>query len=86
MQIKYSWNEDFVTLSDEVYEIEKHDFTEQNQHPYPIGTKVRLISGVDNQKVPGYHFMCGFVTVCDVNAEFAQFVGIRSQNLKLVEC
>lgn len=69
-------------LSNEIYEIMNDD------HPSPdyrTGTLVRKISGVDGSKTPGYHFSKGFVTVCSIHATNAQFCGIESSKLKLVE-
>lgn len=52
--------------------------------PYRRGTKVRLISGVDDSCTPGYHFNSEYVTVCKVGVKTAQFCGVRRRDLKLV--
>lgn len=48
------------------------------------GTRVRLISGVDGQSTPGYHFSKGWVTICRIEAEYAQFIGIEEEYLSPV--
>jgi len=60
---------------------------QKNEYPppsgYETGAKVRLISGVDNSHIPGYHFMHGFVTVCRIEADWAEFIGVRKENLRV---
>jgi hypothetical protein len=68
-------------LSEETYEILTDDHTSSD---YKKGAIVRLISGVDNSKVPGYHFDEHYFTVCKIGAVQAQFCGIRKENLKQV--
>jgi hypothetical protein len=63
-----------------VYRIKKID--EGWTVGWPIGKRVRLISGIDGNATPGYHFTKGFVTVCSADAKEAQFIGIRWKNLR----
>lgn len=64
-------------LSDEVYVLNS-DVTAS----YTAGTRVRLIAGIDGNPRPGHHFSRGFVTVCRVDAETAEFVGVKRSILK----
>jgi hypothetical protein len=65
-------------LSEEIYEITAKG------GPYKKGTRVRLISGVDGKRTPGYHFVAGYVTVCKIDVKIAQFCGVRRRDLKMV--
>ena len=70
-------------LSSEVYEI----VSLQNPvglRRYTNGAKVRLISGVYESSIPGYHFSKGYVTVCSVEAKVAEFVGVKKEEIKLI--
>jgi hypothetical protein len=72
-------------LSDQIYEITKITFPDM--HPavgmgYDIGDKVRLISGIDNNTEPGYHFAKGFVTVCRIDALTAEFLGVKRNHIR----
>ncbi len=69
------------SLSEEIYEVT--DIASRFQ-PYPIGTKVRLIQCCESFGV-GHHFSKDFVTVCDVNANNAEFVGIKRKHIKKVK-
>lgn len=72
-------------LSDERYEIIKTpDILRAGMH-YEVGTIVRLISGVDNSKIPGYHFYKNFVTICREDATLAEFVGFEKSFLKRIK-
>ena len=52
---------------------------------YDVGTRVRLISGIDGSKVPGHHFNPSYATVCRVDAEHAEFLGVPRSSLRLEE-
>jgi hypothetical protein len=67
-------------LSDEVYRATAHDHPSLRE-----GQKVQLISGVDNSKTPGHHFSTGYKTVCRAGAAKAEFLGLKDDELKLVE-
>ena len=74
-----SFNGETVYLSDETYELS------DDRHPsyhYKTGAVVRLISSVNGSNVPGYHFSNGYVTVCRVDAEIAEFVGVLRSSLR----
>jgi hypothetical protein len=45
------------------------------------GQVVRLISGVDDSDIPGYHFDDRWVTVCPVGAKTAKFIGVQKADL-----
>jgi len=77
-----AWNGRECILSDEIYEIMNDDHLSPD---YKKGARVRKISGVDGSSTPGYHFTEGFVTVCNIHASNAQFCGIETSQLKLVE-
>lgn len=49
---------------------------------YPVGTHVRLIALRDHPDEPGWHMNPDFVSVTDINARCAQFVGCRKVALK----
>lgn len=66
-------------LGNQIYEVIESDVS-----GYGPGTLVRLISGVDDSKVPGYHFNSAYRTVCRLDAERAEFIGIHRQYLKPV--
>lgn len=70
------------TLSHEVYLVEKD--IEISNPKYQKGAFVRLISGVDNNKTPGYHFNNDFATVCSIKSCQAEYVGIPKENLRQV--
>lgn len=74
------WRGNTCNLSDKVYRITKGF----NQDNYRTGDLVRLISGVDGNKRPGYHFMPGWVTVCSVKVNQAQFLGLRNDEIEEV--
>jgi hypothetical protein len=68
-------------LSREAYRL-KEDITLK----YHSGIKVRLIGGVDDHyNIPGYHFNEDFVTVSKPGANPANFVGVRKNQLELIE-
>jgi hypothetical protein len=69
------------TLSDETYTILRWGRGIDIPSNYPVGTKVRLISGVDGNPNPGYHFSEGFCTICRVDAETAEYLGIKIKYL-----
>lgn len=69
-------------LSDEVYELLKPH--EMSGDKYPVGQRIRLISGVNGSPIPGYHTTPGHTTVCRVDAEIAEFLGIPKVYLKQV--
>lgn len=71
-------------LSDEVYYLNL-DNTAGTTYDYKDGTYVRLISGVDGNKTPGYHFCSEYVTVCRCDAEVAEFVGFKKSEVLLVD-
>lgn len=77
-RIKRSHSEKEEQLSDEIYMISNDDHCSSD---YKKGALVRKISGVDNSTIPGYHFMCGFSTVCKVDAKTAEFCGIKNECL-----
>lgn len=65
-------------LSDDVYVL-----TENSGDPgYCAGTVVRLISGVDDCTIPGYHFNKRYKTVCKIGATTAQHVGVLASSLR----
>jgi hypothetical protein len=73
------------TLSEDVYEITKITFPNMNPvSGYGVGDKVRLISGIDNSVIPGYHFSKGFVAVCRVDAIVAEFLGVKKSHIKKI--
>lgn len=75
-----SFNGETVYLSDETYQlISDPYFADEN---YKAGSIVRLISGVDGHKKPGYHFNKDYITVCRVGAESAEFHGVLKSNLR----
>lgn len=78
LTIKRSNSEKEEQLSDEIYMISNDDHSSSD---YKKGALVRKISGVDNSTIPGYHFRCGFSTVCRVDAETAEFCGIKNECL-----
>jgi hypothetical protein len=47
------------------------------------GEEVQLISGVDNNPIPGYHFAEGYVTICRVGIQYAEWFGILKSDLVL---
>lgn len=51
---------------------------------YKLGALVQMISGIDGSTDVGYHFKAGWVTVCSIHVETAQFVGFKRTQLKLV--
>lgn len=71
-----------VYLSEEVYKIVADNRADP---PYPVGTYVRLISGVDDSDKPGYHFRCDFRTVSRLGVLVPNFVGVPAQFLEPVE-
>lgn len=55
-----------------------------HQASYPDST-FQLISGINNSKVPGYHFRPGWVTVCPVEKDRpALFLGVPKTALQLI--
>jgi hypothetical protein len=76
-----NWNKTKTcNLSNEVYEVKTDT---HGSHNYKSGTKVRLISGVDDNPIVGYHFIPGYVTVCRIDAEHAEFCGFKLEELEL---
>lgn len=72
-------------LSKETYEIITLDGTIHiKDADYAVGSRVKLISGVDDSSVCGYHFRKGWITVCRENAFTAEFLGLPKKNLKLI--
>ena len=69
-------------LSDEVYIIKVHNYIHQATD-YQYGCEVRLISGIDGNDSIGYHRSYGWVTVCAVGSDHAQFIGFQSCQLEL---
>lgn len=65
-------------LSKELYVIIDDSFTSGY---YQKGTVVRLISGVDENGQPGYHFCPGHKTVCRQSAGHAEYFGIPEKSL-----
>ncbi len=74
------------TLSEEIYEIVRNDGTLHDYEgtTYFNGQRVRLISGVMDSHVAGYHTSHGWVTVCRDDAVTAEFCGFKRSRLKLV--
>ena len=70
-------------LSEERYMIVGQDSGE-NFGNYTNGTVVRLISGVDNSPIVGYHFDKSYLTTCRTDASIAEFVGIRKNCLERI--
>lgn len=68
-----------VFISDEVYEVI------ENTIHVKKGDKVRLISGIEGNPIPGYHFSSGWKTVCRDNATEPQYLGIRETELRLLK-
>jgi hypothetical protein len=68
-----------VNLSDEVYVI-RRDYLGLG---YQDGTRVRLIAGINNSPIPGYHWSPGYVTVCAVDEEYARHVGHKIEEVVL---
>lgn len=68
-------------LSDEVYVI--LDNPTMDMKGYCAGDKVRLISGVYESEIPGYHHDKDFWTVCGIGETTPCWVGVRKVNLKL---
>jgi len=81
-----SANHGLVSLSDERYKImtnrERGCLLPEN---YRKGTVVRLISGVDGNEKPGYHFNSKYVTVCREDATYAEFIGLKKTSILLLE-
>lgn len=72
-------------LSQETYEIITLDGTMHiEDRDYSLGSRVKLISGVDDSDVCGYHFREGWVTVCREKSFTAEFLGFPRKNLRLV--
>ena len=76
-----AWDSRVERLSDEVYQVMYDDSDASDDM---TGQYVRLISGVDKNPAPGYHFSPGYSTVCRVDADCAQFIGIKTKSLKLI--
>lgn len=73
-------------LSDEVYILGPDPIPPSiSDSVYVEGVQVRLIAGVDDSPDPGYHFAPGYVTVCRVDADHAEFVGVKRTNIKPVQ-
>ncbi len=72
-------NNETVELSEELYVVIKN--AELHDHLYPVGTAVRLISGVDGKKAIGYHFHADYVTVCRADATEAEFLGFKKTSI-----
>jgi hypothetical protein len=56
-------------------------------HPagdYQSGTKVRLISGVNGNSTPGWHYNPEYATVCRIDSDHAEFLGFKRTQLKLL--
>jgi hypothetical protein len=72
---------DFHFLSEQLYVL-----STPNRHTedYTKGVRVRLISGVDNSDVPGYHFSRGWRTVCREDAREAEWIGVPLSSLRKV--
>lgn len=66
-------------LSKEVFVISQKDAEISSR--YREGMLVQLIAGVDNSPTPGHHFQPGWVTVCRLDAEVAEFVGFKRKNI-----
>jgi hypothetical protein len=49
---------------------------------YPVGTHVRFVALREHPNRPGWHYNPDFVSVTDINARCAQFVGCRKTALK----
>jgi len=70
------------TLSPEIFILRSRKLEPVQGEPYQFGIQVRLISGVNDSIVPGYHYREGWVTVCRTNARVAEFVGFKSKELE----
>lgn len=75
------------SLSKEVYEIidVKGTLLDYDGTDYKAGTRVRLITGVMNSPVLGYHTDSNWLTVCRNGAWVAEFVGFEKSRLKLIK-
>lgn len=71
-------------LSEEVYVVNKRR-SGNVANDYVTGTHVRMISGVDNSDVPGYHFSEGWVTVCRIDAKHPEWAGLKKTWLTKVK-
>jgi hypothetical protein len=69
------------TLSDDLYCITTNEHPSKN---YKKGTVVRLISGVDGVKIPGYHWNPLYATVSREDVNPAHFVGIKRSSLRKI--
>jgi len=69
----------YFNVSDDVFII-KCEYAYIYAHPdLPNGTRVRLISGVNGGKEPGYHHTQGYVTVCKADTEDAHWYGVKEE-------
>jgi len=65
-----------VFLSEETYEL-LEDFS-----CFKKGDRFRLISGIEGQTTPGYHFTNGWTTVCREKVKSPEYFGIETKKLK----
>jgi hypothetical protein len=69
-------------LSNELYEILVPNMASTGDGKYDKGSYVRLISGVENSPIIGYHRLNDWVTVCSIYAEIAEFIGIKKIHIE----
>jgi hypothetical protein len=67
-------------LGEQVYQITEDEAW--RSYLYGKGTRVRAISGSDKSVVLGYHPNFGYLMVCRIDAQIAEFVGIKREHLK----
>lgn len=74
-------------LSKEIYVVGKPSKDDDAEifggSKYLPGTRVRLISGINNSNNPGHHFQCFWVTVCRLDATRAEYLGFHKGRITL---
>ncbi len=82
-----NWRGEKRSLSREIYVYtpDKDSDPKYEVHTEYVGKKVRLISGIDQSEVPGYHPTEGWVAVCPVDIDVAVTLGVKATEITLVE-
>lgn len=70
-----------IYLSDDIYVV-KRDIANTRLKK---GDQVRLISGINNSDIPGFHFDQTSVTVCPANSDVPRWIGVYTTNLRKLE-
>lgn len=78
-------NGEIEFLSEELYVVNNDPHHPEELQRLLFEKKVRLISGVDGSKVPGYHFSKEWVTVCPEDADHPMYIGVRKHSLTKIE-